>query len=130
MKWVPVKIILSKWLVIGIILLGFFTFSGLTIQIPKRLDKPCTTLVAGYANKASKSIPYSAALKGVNRIALSILISGVCSLLALSFLHSRQAQTMLAQASTLFITNKQIKYIFFISAYSNGLVDDSHLSVG
>jgi hypothetical protein len=130
MKLIPVKSVLSKWLLTAIVLLGFFTFSGLIIQTPNNVDKPHTTLVAGYANRISKSISYNNTLKGINRNTHSNLIPGDCSLLALSSLHSRHAQTMVKQTSRLFIPNKQIKYLSFIRIFNSDLADDSSLSVG
>jgi hypothetical protein len=130
MKSPSVKSVLPNWLLTAIVLLSFFTFSGLTIQTPYRFGKPHTTLVAGYANRISKSISYSATLKGLNRNTLSALISGTCSLPALSFLHSCEAKNMGKQTSWLFIPNKQIKYRFFIRAFGTDSTNDSSLSVG
>ncbi|HEX8022564.1 hypothetical protein [Mucilaginibacter sp.] len=130
MKLIPVKSVLSKWLLTAIVLLGFFTFSGLTIQTPYRFSKPPTTLVASYANGTSKSISYNTTLKGVNRNTLSTLISGACNLLALSFLHSSEAKNMAKQTSWLFIPNKQIKYLFFIRAFGSDSADDSYPFIG
>jgi hypothetical protein len=130
MKLIPAKSALSKWLLTAIVLLGFFTFSGLTAQIPNRFDKPHTTLVAGYANSVFKSISYTVALNGINRNAHSDLIPGACSLLTLSFLHSRQAQTMVKQTAKLLIPNKQIKYLSLIRTFSSDPADGSYLSVG
>lgn len=129
MKLIPGKSVLSKWLITAIVLLSFFTFSGLTIQTPNNVDKPRTTLVAGYVNRISKSISYSATLKGLNRNTLSALISGTCSLLALSCSHSRHAQVMAKQTARLFMPNKQIKYLFFIRDFGTDSTDDSSLSV-
>ncbi|WP_413667656.1 hypothetical protein ACEN9X_24660 [Mucilaginibacter sp. Mucisp86] len=126
MKLIPVKSVLSKWLLTAIILLGFFTFSGPAIQTSNRFDKPHTTLVAGYTNRISKSILYSATLKGVNRNTISALISGTCSLLALSFLHSLQTHTVVKQTSWLFIPNNQIKYHSFIKVFGSDSADDSY----
>jgi hypothetical protein len=130
MKLIPVKSVLSKWLLTAIVLLGFFTFSGLTIQTPYRFSKPHTTLVASYPNRTSKSISYNTTLKGVNRNTLSTLISGACNLQALSFLHSLEVKTMAKQTARLFIPSKQIKYLFFIRAFGTDSTGDSSLSVG
>jgi len=130
MKSIPLKSVLSKWLLTAVLILGFFTFSGGTIQTPNRFDKPHTTLVAGYTNRISKSILYNATLKGVNRNTISALISGTCSLLALSFLHSLQTHTVVKQALWLFIPNNQIKYHSYIKAFGSDSADDSYPFVG
>jgi uncharacterized MnhB-related membrane protein len=130
MKFSPVKSVISKWLLTAIVVFGFFTFSGLTIQTTNRFIKPDTTLVAGFVNRVSKSISYSAVLKVTNRSCLSNLTSQLLSLRALSFLHSREADIAITQASGLFILNKQVGYLFFIRTYSPGPGDDNHLFIG
>ncbi|MFC0518269.1 hypothetical protein ACFFGT_28910 [Mucilaginibacter angelicae] len=128
MKFNPVKSVVSKWLLTAVLVLGFFTFSGLTIQIPNRLDKPGITLTGGFADKVSRSISYNAALKAANQWGLSNLTSQLLSLQALSFLHSREADIGVKQTSRLFISNNQVKYPFFVRTYSPG--DDSLSFIG
>lgn len=128
MKFSPVKSVLSKWLLAAVLVLGFFTFSGLTIQTTNWLDKPDTTLVAGFVNKVSRSISYNAALKAANKSGLSNLTSQLLSLRALSFLHSRETDIAVKQTARLFISIKRVKYLFFIRTYSSS--DDSFPFIG
>jgi hypothetical protein len=125
MKSVPIKSVLSKWLLTAILILGFFTFSGLTIQIASRLNKPDTTLITVSVHKASRSISYKAALKAANQYVFPDLIFGYQSMQILSFLHSQEADIEIKKASSLFVPNKQIRNPFLIRAsrpsFSDGL---------
>lgn len=124
MKSIPVKSVLSKWLLTAILILGFFTFSGLTIQIANRFNKPDTTLVAGAVKKTSRSISYKVALKPANQYVFPDLISGYHSMQILSFLHNQKTDIEIKQASSLFVPNKQIRNLFFIGTYYPPSGDD------
>jgi len=115
MKFNPVKSFLSKWLLTAILILGFFTFSGLNIQIANRFNTADTTLVTLSGNKVSRSISYKAALKVARRD--SQLNSQFSNLQALSLLHSRETDIDIKQLSSQFISNKQISNPFFIRSY-------------
>ncbi|WPV02396.1 hypothetical protein SNE26_11475 [Mucilaginibacter sp. cycad4] len=130
MKFRPVKSVLSKWLLTAIVILGFFTFSGIIIQTTNKVVPPDTTLVAGFANRASKSLSYKAALGTANRSNLSTLISRVISLPALSFLHSLEADISIKQTSKLFIPGGPIKRFLFNKNFNPVSGDDSNPFIG
>lgn len=130
MKFGPVKSLLSKWLLTAIVILGFFTFSGLTIQTTSKVALPDTTLVAGFVNKASKSLSYKAALQAANRNNRSTLISRDTSLPALSFLHSLEADISIKQTSKLFMPGKLVKRALFNKAFNSDSGDDSNPHIG
>jgi hypothetical protein len=124
MKLIQVKSVLSKWLLTAILILGFFTFSGLTIQIASQVNKPGSTLVAGTVKKTSRSISYKAALKAVNKCVVSDLISRYSSIQILSFLHNQEADIEIKQASKLFVPKKKIRNFFVIRNYCPSSGDD------
>lgn len=129
MKFSPVENVLSKWLLTAIVILGFFTFSGLTIQTTKAA-LPDTTLIAGFVSRISKSLSYKAALKAAKRNNRSILISGDISLPALSFLHSLEADISIKQTSKLFIPGRLNKRALFSKAFNLNLGDDDNPLIG
>ncbi|WP_121810348.1 hypothetical protein [Mucilaginibacter kameinonensis] len=127
MKFNPVKSFLSKWLLTAILILGFFTFSGLNIQIANRFNKADTTLVAVSRNQSSRSISYKAALKVARRD--SQLHSQFSNLQSLSLLHSREIDIDIKQLFILFMSNKPVKTLFFIRTYHSS-ADDGHSFIG
>lgn len=125
MKFYPVKNVLFKWLASVIVLLGVFTFSGLSIQIAVRADKPDTTLVTSCVNKAFRSISYKRALKSAGQPIFSNLISGCCNVNVLTFLHSQKSDIEIKQTSNLFMPNNSIRHPYFIRTYCF-VSDDDH----
>ncbi|WP_091167705.1 hypothetical protein ACQ86K_11425 [Mucilaginibacter sp. P19] len=119
----PVKSVLSKWLLTAMVMLCFFTFSGLTIQTTNKAALPDTTLVAGFVNRVSKSLSYKAAVKTAKRNNCSTLISGDISLPALSFLHSLEADISIKKTSKLFIPGRLVKRALFNQAFKPDLGD-------
>ncbi|WP_091211761.1 hypothetical protein [Mucilaginibacter gossypiicola] len=124
MKLIPQKSVLFKWLFTAVLILGFFTFSGFTIQTTNRFNKPDITLVTGNVTKTSRSISYKAASKIGNQPASSGLIPGYCNFQILSLLHSWEACIEIKQSSRLFITIKAFKNFSFIRAYCLASGDD------
>jgi hypothetical protein len=49
----------SKWLLAAVLLLSFFTFSGVVVQTQIKLDKPQTTLVVNANTRVIKSVNYN-----------------------------------------------------------------------
>lgn len=112
-------------------MLGFFNFSGFTIQTTSKAALPDTTLVAGFVNRVSKSLSYKAAFKAAKRNNRSTLISRDISLPALSFLHSLEADISIKQTSKLFMPGKLVKRALFNQAFKPDLGDaDSPLYIG
>ncbi len=111
-------------------MLGFFTFSGFAIQTTNKVALPDTTLFVGFVNKASKSLPYKAALQAANRNNRSTLIFRNISLPALSFLHSLEADISIKQTSKLFIPGKLVKRALFNKAFNPDSGDDSNPHIG
>ena len=130
MKFSPVKSVLSKWLLTAMVMLCFFTFSGLTAQTADKVALSDTTLVVSFVNRVSKSLSYKAALKAAKRNNCSTLISGDISLPALCFLHSLEADMSIKQTSKLFIPGKLVKRALFNKVFNLNLGDDDNPLIG
>jgi hypothetical protein len=101
----------SKWLLAAVLLLSFFTFSGLVVQTQAKPNALQTTLVQINQNRVVKSITYKRAL-GHTQNRLNTFSFFVTSAIDLSELHSRQVKTQISDHRGLNIPSLQTCFFY------------------
>ncbi|WP_299590495.1 hypothetical protein [Mucilaginibacter sp.] len=113
----------SKWLLAVVLLLSFFTFSGLVVQTQQKPNALQTTLVQINQNRVVKSITYKRALRhtqnGVNTFSFF-----VTSVIDLSELHSRQVKIQIASRCISNIRNLQTCFFYQHKTIPQNTSDD------
>lgn len=112
---------ISKWLFAVVLLLSFFTFSGLVAQPNSTLNKPQTILVINSNLRLSKSIDYKRTL-----ISFHSKDPVVPILIDISRLYSQQVKIQLTELTKSYIPTR-ISLLYKPNATSQNADDDSAL---
>jgi hypothetical protein len=113
----------SKWLLAAVLLLSFFTFSGLVVQTRAKPNTLQTTLVQINQNRVVKSIAYQRALIHTqNR--LNTLPFFVMSSINLSEVHSRQVKAQISDYRSLNIPSLQTCFFYQHKTIPQNTSDD------
>jgi hypothetical protein len=118
----------SKALFAVVLLLGFFSFSGIAIQSQPKLDVPQTTLLVGYNNGLIKSISYKRALGKVDGKYPDISLF-FTSIMNLDRLHSNMIKTYIAVLCRHHIKQK-IFYFYPVTFIPQNKSDDPLITLG
>lgn len=114
----------SKWLFAAVLLLSFFTFSGVVVQTQIKFDKPQTTLVVNANTRVIKSINYSRLLVPVH-----FECHVVAAYIDISRFHSQLVKADIIKLSAICIP-KQTGLFYQPKITSKNAEDDAAILLG